>query len=588
MADPTLDQLGAALQAAHDSGDVAGAQQLADYYRTVQSQQNVAPTAAATDASAATPTDTPSLADQAKRSFSMAAHNIGQGLASVPDIVLGPATYLGNKALDAAGVSPQYRFGTAGQAAETALNAAGVPNPQPSSAAERYAGAGERAVAGAAGGVGLGSALSGAASPSTSYLGQILAENPGLQAKAALTGSAAAQGTKDLGGGPLAQIAAGLAGGLAPAAAAGTANAIRAATASALPASEGAQTLAQQAEQFGIPLKATQVADSKIGKYVDSATGLVPLSGAGKFDIAQRKAFMGAVADTIGQNADSVTPQVFAKAKTDTGAIYDDLLSRNNLTITPELDHKLAAIQDEARAYDPSVRSQIDENIKRIRDNAQGNVVPGERFKIIDSGLGRAAASGTPGGALVGDLQDALREGLNTGMSASDQQLLQKANSQWRNIKTIEPLVAQASAQDGMISPNALLNRVAATQAGKASLATGTRGDLGTLAQIGKRFISEPPNSGTATREAVNKSLGAVGNVGTGLLAGHFVSPLTGIATAAGTIGSARGLQSLIQNPDLVRRIAGLPQQGSPLYQIALQQRALPAAETAQQQIAQP
>lgn len=540
------------------------------------------------DKPAATPVPAPapmSLADQARRSFSMAAHNIGQGLASVPDIVLGPATYLGNKALEAAGVSPEYRFGTAGQAAETALSAAGVPNQEPVTAAERYAGAGERGLAGAAGGIGAGSLLSRAASPTVSYLGQILAQNPSAQAKSAVTGSLAAQGAKELGGGPLAQIAAAFGGGLAPSAAAGTGEAIRTAAAKLFPASEGAQVLAQKAGEFGIPLKATQVWDSKLGKYVDSATGLVPFSGAGKFDVGQRTAFNRAVANTIGQDADAITPQVFSKAKADTGAIYDDLLSRNNLTITPELEQRFAAIQDEARAYSPAVRSQIDENIQRIRDNAQAGIVPGARVKVIDSGLGRASATGGEGAGLVDDLQDAIREGLTTGMSTADQSLLSRANSQWRNIKTIEPLVAQASAQDGLISPNALLNRVAANQAGKAALATGTRGDLGTLAQIGKRFISEPPNSGTATREAVNKGLGAIGNIGTGLLAGHFVSPLTGLATATGAIGGARGIQSLIQNPDLMRRLAGLQAQGSPLYQLMLQQRALPSAEAAQQQL---
>jgi hypothetical protein len=542
-----------------------------------------------TPVDAATPAAPPMpLGDQAKRSFAMAAHNIGAGLASVPDIVLGPATYLGNKALEAAGVSPQYRFGTAGQAAETALGAAGVPNPEPVTAAERYAGAGERALSGAFGGVGAGKVLATSASPVTSYLGTLLAENPGAQAKAALTSAGAAETTKELGGSPLAQLAAAFAGGVAPSAAAGTGAALRAAASKVLPASEGAQQLAQQAEQFGIPLKATQVADSKIGKYVDSATGLVPFSGAGKFDVAQRTAFNRAVADTIGQKADAITPQVFAKAKADTGAIYDDLLSRNNLQITPDLEQRFAAIQDEARAYSPAVRAQIDENIQRIRDNAQNGMVPGARVKVIDSGLGRASATGGEGAGLVGDLQDAIREGLNTGMSGADQALLQRANGQWRNIKTIEPLVAQASAQDGLISPNALLNRVAANQAGKASLATGTRGDLGTLAQIGKRFIGEPPNSGTATREAVNKGLGAIGNIGTGLLAGHFVSPLTGLATAAGAIGGARGVQSMFQNPDLVRRIAGLPTNNSALMSLLLQQRALPAATVGQQAMAQP
>lgn len=84
-------------------------------------------------------------------------------------------------------------------------------------------------------------------------------------------------------------------------------------------------------------------------------------------------------------------------------------------------------------------------------------------------------------------VRDALREGMDSAVSAEDQAAWKLARRQWRDLKTLEPLVGKGDVSEG-ISPQALLGRVMANNSGKASMATGSRGELGELAKIGQRM----------------------------------------------------------------------------------------------------
>lgn len=101
---------------------------------------------------------------------------------------------------------------------------------------------------------------------------------------------------------------------------------------------------------YGIPLKASQVSPSRVAKVLDSTTAKVPFSGAKDFSEAQQKAFNRAVASTIGESTDSITPAVYAQAKKRIGSVYDDITSRNQVNITPDIKQNLDALLQEANA----------------------------------------------------------------------------------------------------------------------------------------------------------------------------------------------------------------------------------------------
>ena len=118
-----------------------------------------------------------------------------------------------------------------------------------------------------------------------------------------------------------AQVAAGLAAGLSPATLGAGRQAITSGAGRLLaaPSAEAAE-LGRFAVDAGIPLKASQVSPSKAAKLVDSVSGQVPFSGSPAFQQAQQSAFNRAVARTIGESADAITPEVFSRAKARIGA----------------------------------------------------------------------------------------------------------------------------------------------------------------------------------------------------------------------------------------------------------------------------
>jgi hypothetical protein len=516
-----------------------------------------------------------SAADGLSRAQLMNTRNLAQGAAALPGLVHDflierPYNYLAEK------LGSDSRLAPASEQVDTMLQMAGIPTNeadfQPQNAMERVAGSINRGVGSAITGVGIGNALKSAANPTVAAIGTGLSSNPGAQLAAGGSAGASSEIAKEAGAGPAGQLVAGLAGGLAPSVTQGATEGIASAAARAMEADPAAQALAQKAMAMGIPLKASQISGGKAAQFLDSASGFIPGSGAQTFDKTQRAAFNRALSETIGApSSDAITPQVFAQAKANTSRIYDDVLSRNSLEITPQLRQALATIRNDAQIYGPSANSQIQEALNRIGQNVRyidGKIVlPGDAFKALDSTLGRVAGKGGEGAASISDMQQALRDAFENGMSPvpgstaaqaqSDAELLRLANSQWRNQKTIEPLVAKDTG-DG-ISPQALMARVTSNNAGRASMATGRRGDIGDLAQIGQKFLKAAPSSGTAERGAALRTIGDAGKLGTAFLAGNFLSPVTGLLGAAGTVASARGVQNFLANPNLVRQMAGLP-----------------------------
>lgn len=510
--------------------------------------------------------DRSSIEDDA-RSAIMLARNTAQGLASIPGIVIDPIMAGGNKILEAAGSN--QRFPSTSQSINTALNDIGVPETPAENWSDRLAGALTRGAAGAAGGAGLAGTLKGlqgatALAPAAQSTGRAvvsgLAANPAAQVAAGATGSAAAEGTKEAGYGPGWQLLAGLAGGLAPSGLAATGSALTGGAKRLLgSADEATMALGQKATDAGIPLSASQVSTSKVAKVLDSVTGQVPFSGKVTFQDAQQQAFNRAVGKTIGIDAPTITNEAFAKARKAIGDTFNDLTQRNNLALTPTVTSDLKAVADSAKGFaEPGTQNAIEALINRVVDQSQNGLLPGKAYQSIDSQLGKMAANGGEKASYLGDLREVLRNAMDRSIRPEDQAAWMQARQQWRDMKTIEPLVAKEGATSGNISPAALMGRVTSNGAGKITMAQGSRGDLGDLASVGQRFLKQTiPDSGTAQRLAVINSLKTGGALLTG--AGGIAAPAATAATLAGVGGISRATQAVLQNPQLVNALLGNP-----------------------------
>jgi hypothetical protein len=494
------------------------------------------------------------------RSAALAGRSVVKGVASIPDLVLAPVSALVNKGLDAAGVDPRHHQLTLNQVIDQGVGEAGLPTP--ANPTERVVDRIEQGLGGVVAGGGVGRILAGTENAAAKTIGAGLQENMLGQGLAATGGGTLSGAAHEAGGGPGLELAGALVGGLAPAGFGAVAQGTKSGAAALLgQADEATASLASRASGLGIPLKASQVTDSRFGKVLDSVARGVPFSGSAKFNATQQEAFNQAVGRTFGADAAKITPQVFADAKQRIGGEFDRLAESASLKLTPELAQKIRDVKASAQPFGQDAQSTIDGIVKDMVSRAQAGVLDGKAFQKLDSRLGKAIGAGGERSVYLSDLQDTLRDAVESSLPAADAQAWAKARAQYRDLKTVEDIVAKNGLTSGDIPPASLQGRVTSNRSGKASMARGDRGDLGDLSAIGQRFLKEPPNSFTADRQQAMGALRTLGGAALGGGAGSVFGPYIGATNAllgtAGVVGASRAAQRLVQNPDLLQAMLG-------------------------------
>lgn len=402
--------------------------------------------------------------------------------------------------------------------------------------------------------------------------------------------------------------------------------------------------LAQLArDKYGINVGPGQLSTNPTIKFLDSVVNRLPLSGGTAAKEAQQTAFNSAVANSFGENAKAVTPEVIDAAKSRIGKVFDSVADR-----TPVINADgqfqtdiLNAFKEAQQTLQPSeidpLRNQMQAIVQKFKDGTGSKFVGlddgwgmgkdaytvngqrqaavkygGETFvadshqlaikKAIDK-YGPEAAQAIDGdpethlGFLVstpsaidgatyqaltrkgapldrmmnsidpnirytaGQIRDALDGTLERSAPADVLSDLQQARSQWKALKTVEPLATKSATGD--ISP-ALLMTQAAKQYGGASFGKGS--DLVDLGRIGQQFLKEAPSSGTAERTPlVNSLLSGAGGAGAiGLALNPAMIPLVAGKAAVGA-GLLRGAGALLRSPTIANKMIqnGLGQGGA-------------------------
>lgn len=182
---------------------------------------------------------------EAVRMVGRAGKNVAQGALSLPAMVMdAPAAAInaGSAALGSDFRAPMPFTGAVGSMDQM------FPQLAPRNNSEQFVDRAAQALAGAATGIGVGGALAGSASPVAARVGQTLVQGPGIQAASAVTGTAASEGARRAGAGPVGQLVAGVAGGMVPSVAvAGGAATVRGITRGG---ESGRQQLAQNVDDF--------------------------------------------------------------------------------------------------------------------------------------------------------------------------------------------------------------------------------------------------------------------------------------------------------------------------------------------------
>jgi len=301
-------------------------------------------------------------------------------------------------------------------------------------------------------------------------------------------------------------------------------------------------TLADLARNtYDIPIRGGQISANRGVNYMDSVLQDKPLSGYSANVSDQHSAFNRAVANTIGEDTTKITPDIMDAAKKRLGASYEDIASKSTVKADDQFGADLNRITSDATSVlAPNERSTIHGQISNILDKIQGDgVIDGKTYQALiktGSPLDRATKSAdTNVKYYAGQVKQALLDALGRSVSPELKDQLSLTNSQYKAMKTIEPLVEKSSTGD--ISPALLMG---ATRKSYGNMAYGGGGDLADLSRIGQRFLKEPPNSGTASRLSMMKLLG-MGGLGGAEMGLAFHDPvmamqLGGLA-AAGAAG---------------------------------------------------
>lgn len=317
------------------------------------------------------------------------------------------------------------------------------------------------------------------------------------------------------------------------------------------------KALYEKAQAMGIPVSGAQLSDSKFVKYLQDALSKLPMSGAKDQAATQQGAFNRAVSNTFGEDSPTVDSALYSKAKGRIGGVFNDLTSRNDLTPTPQMANALGQVSSDATKFGTSdtarsVANAIDEIMSKA--DPQTGQIPGQAYQSFDSAMGKLTRGGDEKAHYIGQIRDAVRSAMDSSIGPADQAAWQGARSQYAALKTIRDLVAKDT--DGNINPNLLMGRVTATGAGKERMAQGNGGDLGDLAQIGKKLFYSPPDSGTGMRNLIYGGL-----LGGGAYGAHEAGASPGQIGlgAAGVLGGAaagRVLGAVLRSPVTGRYLA--------------------------------
>lgn len=260
---------------------------------------------------------------------------------------------------------------------------------------------------------------------------------------------------------------------------------------------EGVAKLAQRAKDFDIPLSLNQLAPGKIRNTVQKVSQAAPLSGVQAFEDTQRAAWNKAVAGTLGEDATTLGPSTINSFLERTGKGFDDVLQGKQVNVTPESVKTLDTIAENAKdSLTSDLAGIVQRNVDKFKTDIGDGVISGEKLASFRSELvKRAAKAQGEAKSFLTDIVDHVDDLAESSIGQEGAQQLQSLRRQWRNFKTVEPLLEKSTT--GKINPTELQQRVAASPYIKASRKSVGEDDLVDLARIGKQLLPVPGGSDT-------------------------------------------------------------------------------------------
>lgn len=415
-----------------------------------------------------------------------------------------------------------------------------------------------------------GNFLSGAGgAPSATSAGSVPVQIASQGVNGALQGAGAAlinsgQSDEPIGRQMLQGAAMGGAMGAAVPAANGLVNTLSGATSPLPPA---VANLAQMArDQYGIQLSAPQLGMSPTLRYANNALKMVPGSGVGADDAAVQGQFNRAVARTFGEDAEKITPDLLSSAQQRIGGVMNRVENSANVALDPQFLNDAAHIENNARVSLPDSEFGV---VRRQLDNVMRNLQPGDT--ISGTTYGNLIHKGSPLDSALNSsdanirnyaaqIKESLRDSLTRSLSPEDAAAYQQARTQYKNLKTVQPLTLRADATGGPmpstgdISPQALRSAVNRSYGDNVAMAPSGSVPLNDLARIGQ-LMKPPPSSGTAERSSMLYAGAKLAELAGAAAAGSYAGLVPAAAGLGAGIAGGRLAGAYLRSPGLANRM---------------------------------
>jgi hypothetical protein len=248
------------------------------------------------------------------------------------------------------------------------------------------------------------------------------------------------------------------------------------------------------ASKYGVDLRPAQATGSKALAGLEGTLAQLPGSAGvyQKVQQGQGEAFNRAAMNMLGESGNIGNDSAIL-AQQNIGNRIQQAASGVTMKLDEPLVADLAAVESKymrnlSSDQKPFVKNSIEDIL------AAGDNIPGSTYQAWRSRIG-AVANGTSDaeykGALKG-IQGALDSAFDRAAGPDASAAMTQARGQYRNFKTLEPLISKAGMTSNNIPPMQVLSRALATK--------NTQGEMSGLAQLGQTIGREYPNSGTAPR----------------------------------------------------------------------------------------
>jgi hypothetical protein len=269
-------------------------------------------------------------------------------------------------------------------------------------------------------------------------------------------------------------------------------------------------------DKFGINVRASQISSNPTVRFMDSVLQRLPFTGMGSHSAEQQLSLQRALANEMGVSADKITPDVVKRAQQVAYSAYDTAKANMGpLKLDRQFYGDLSNVltnasynleEGPAKLVNGHLRNVVDK-INQATQTLDPDLYQsltrknGPLDKAINSRDSKIAS-------YAGDIKDAL-ESLVGRNDPQLKALKDAADYKYFVAKAVEPLADEATT--GNISPAKLLKAVDYSHT-----------NAGELGRIARRFMVEPPSSGTAERTFVLQHLPqlASGALGVGALSG--------------------------------------------------------------------